>query len=102
MNMMGTSSLVISKTNAKRLEIRDGSGKVVGSVSIRKSKPQKVKKKRLPYSFKEICRFAAAAGAILTADFICREYIYICTASEIYHAYCVILVLFTFYIEQYS
>ncbi len=23
---------------------------------------------------KEICRFAAAAGAILTADFICREY----------------------------
>ncbi|MCI9387336.1 MAG: DUF4175 domain-containing protein [Lachnospiraceae bacterium] len=54
MNMMGTSSLVISKTNAKRLEIRDGSGKVVGSVSIRKSKPQKVKKKRLPYSFKEI------------------------------------------------
>lgn len=54
MNMMGTSSLVISKTNGKRMEIRDGSGKVVGSVSIRKSKPQKVKKKRLPYSFKEI------------------------------------------------
>ena len=23
---------------------------------------------------KEICRFAAAAGAILTADFICHEY----------------------------
>ncbi len=54
MNMMGTSNFVISKTNAKRLEIKDTSGKVVGSVSIRKSRSQIVKKKKLPYSFKEI------------------------------------------------
>lgn len=45
MNMMGTSNFVISKTNAKRLEIKDTSGKVVGSVSIRKSRSQIVKKK---------------------------------------------------------
>ncbi|MDE7324267.1 MAG: hypothetical protein K2N73_16450 [Lachnospiraceae bacterium] len=54
MNMIGTSSLAISKSNSKRLEIRDVSGKVVGSVSIRKNQSQKVKKKSLPYSFKEI------------------------------------------------
>lgn len=40
--------------NKKRLEIKDKSGKVVGSVSVRKRQPQKVKKKSLPYSFKDI------------------------------------------------
>lgn len=44
----------ISRSNTKRLEIKDMSGKVVGSVTVRKSQPQKVIKKRLPYSFKEI------------------------------------------------
>lgn len=46
--------LGISKTDTKRLEIKDRSGKVAGSVTIRKSQPQKIIKKRLPYSFKEI------------------------------------------------
>lgn len=44
----------ISKSNAKRLEIKDVSGKVVGSVTVKKNKSQPVIKKRLPYSFKEI------------------------------------------------
>lgn len=44
----------ISRSNTKRLEIKDMSGKVVGSVTVRKSQSQKVIKKRLPYSFKEI------------------------------------------------
>lgn len=46
--------LGISKSNVRRLEIKDMSGKVVGSVTIRKKQPQTVIKKRLPYSFKEI------------------------------------------------
>lgn len=46
--------LGISKTNAGRLEIKDMSGKVVGSVTVRKKQPQMVVKKRLPYSYKEI------------------------------------------------
>jgi len=40
--------------NKKKLEIKDMSGRVVGSVTIRKKQPQTVVKKRLPYSFKEI------------------------------------------------
>lgn len=54
MSMIGTGNLVISTSNAKRLEIKDTSGKVVGSVTVRKNKAQTVVKKRLPYSFKEI------------------------------------------------
>ena len=47
--------LGISSSNQKRLEIKDMSGKVVGSVTIKKVKSsQTVTKKRLPYSFKEI------------------------------------------------
>lgn len=47
--------LGISISNKKRLEIKDMSGKVVGSVTITKGKAsQTVVKKRLPYSFKEI------------------------------------------------
>ena len=47
--------LGISISNKKRLEIKDMSGKVVGSVTITKGKTsQTVMKKRLPYSFKEI------------------------------------------------
>ncbi|MDE6221567.1 MAG: hypothetical protein K2G51_14295 [Lachnospiraceae bacterium] len=47
--------LGISSSNQKRLEIKDMSGKVVGSVTITKGKSsQTVTKKRLPYSFKEI------------------------------------------------
>lgn len=48
--MMG----IISNSNKKRLEIKDMSGKVVGSVTISRAASQPVKKKRLPYSFKEI------------------------------------------------
>ncbi len=43
----------VIRTNSKRLEIKDSGGKVVGSVSIRKS-PEKTPKKRLPYSYKQI------------------------------------------------
>lgn len=47
--------LGISVSNRKRLEIKDTSGKVVGSVTVTKGKAsQVVVKKRLPYSFKEI------------------------------------------------
>lgn len=47
--------LGISTSNKKRLEIKDMSGKVVGSVTITKGKAaQTVVKKRLPYSFKQI------------------------------------------------
>ncbi|MDE6619544.1 MAG: hypothetical protein K2K74_03460 [Lachnospiraceae bacterium] len=47
--------LGISSSNQKRLEIKDISGKVVGSITITKGKSsQTVTKKRLPYSFKEI------------------------------------------------
>lgn len=47
--------LGISVSNRKRLEIKDMSGKVVGSISVTKGKAaQVVVKKRLPYSFKEI------------------------------------------------
>lgn len=47
--------LGISISNKKRLEIKDMSGKVVGSVTVTKGKAsQVVVKKRLPYSFKEI------------------------------------------------
>lgn len=47
--------LGISSSNTKRLEIKDMSGKVVGSITITKGKAsQTVVKKRLPYSFKEI------------------------------------------------
>ena len=47
--------LGISVSNKKRLEIKDMSGKVVGSITITKGKTsQTVAKKRLPYSFKEI------------------------------------------------
>lgn len=45
--------LGVIKTNVKRLEIKDRGGKVVGSVSIRKS-PEQTTKKRLPYSYKQI------------------------------------------------
>ena len=47
--------LGISVSNRKRMEIKDMSGKVVGSVTVTKGKAsQVVVKKRLPYSFKEI------------------------------------------------
>lgn len=47
--------LGISVSNKKRLEIRDKSGKVTGSITVTKGKmSQAVVKKRLPYSFKEI------------------------------------------------
>jgi len=47
--------LGISVSNRKRMEIKDMSGKVVGSVTVTKGKAsQVVGKKRLPYSFKEI------------------------------------------------
>lgn len=47
--------LGISVSNRKRMEIKDMSGKVVGSVTVAKGKAsQVVVKKRLPYSFKEI------------------------------------------------
>lgn len=47
--------LGISTSSKKRLEIKDMSGKVVGSVTVTKGKAsQVVVKKRLPYSFKEI------------------------------------------------
>ena len=46
--------LGISVSNKKRLEIRDKSGKVTGSITVTKGKmSQAVVKKRLPYSFKE-------------------------------------------------
>lgn len=48
--MMG----IISSSNRKRMDIKDQSGKVVGSVTVRRGSTQPVKKKRLPYSFKEI------------------------------------------------
>lgn len=44
--------LGIMKPNVKRLEVKDSGGKVVGSISIRKSPEQA--KKRLPYSYKQI------------------------------------------------
>lgn len=44
----------VNRKNTKRLEIRDKSGKVTGSVTIHKGRSQPVVKKRLPYSFKEI------------------------------------------------
>ena len=47
--------LGISVSNRKRMEIKDMSGKVVGSVTVTTGKAsQVVVKKRLPYSFKEI------------------------------------------------
>ena len=47
--------LGISSFNKGRLEIKDLSGRVVGSVTVKKGKSsQTVIKKRLPYSFKEI------------------------------------------------
>lgn len=47
--------LGISVSNKKRMEIKDMSGRVVGSVTVTKGKAsQVVVKKRLPYSFKEI------------------------------------------------
>lgn len=47
--------LGISVSNKKRMEIKDMSGKVVGSVTVTKGKmSQAVVKRRLPYSFKEI------------------------------------------------
>ena len=47
--------LGISVSNKKRLEIRDKSGKVTGSITVTKGKmSQVVVKKRLPYSFREI------------------------------------------------
>lgn len=47
--------LGISVSNRKRLEIKDMSGKVVGSVTVTRGKAsQTVVRKRLPYSFKEI------------------------------------------------
>lgn len=47
--------LGISSSNKKRMEIKDMSGKVVGSVTVTKGKAsQVVVKRRLPYSFKEI------------------------------------------------
>ncbi len=44
----------ISSPNTRRLEFRDKGGKVVGSVTIKSAKSQETKKKRLPYSYKEI------------------------------------------------
>lgn len=44
--------LGIIQPNVKRLEVKDSGGKVVGSISIRKSPEQA--KKRLPYSYKQI------------------------------------------------
>ncbi len=47
--------LGISISNKKRMEIRDRSGKVTGSITVTRGKAsQVVVKKRLPYSFKEI------------------------------------------------
>lgn len=44
----------ISSPNTRRLEFRDKGGNVVGSVTIKSAKSQETKKKRLPYSYKEI------------------------------------------------
>lgn len=47
--------LGISSSGKRRLEIKDMSGKVVGSITVTRGRStQKVVKKRLPYSFKEI------------------------------------------------
>lgn len=52
--LMGISSFMVGRPNTKRLETKDGKGRVTGSVTVRKSKPQIELKKRLPYSFKQI------------------------------------------------
>lgn len=54
MNMLGISSLVMGKTNARKLEAKDRNKKAAASATVRKSKAQIMVKRRLPYSFKEI------------------------------------------------